>query len=181
MTKIELRKLALTKRNALTPKQIGDWSALITSQIIHSTEFQQAKLIHIYKSFGSEVLTQAIITKAFKTNKTVIVPEVGNSNDLKHWQVFPETVYNEDRFGMSIPIRNRVAFEVSSLESSDLIIIPVVAFDLHNNRIGYGKGFYDKFLSQINCKKIGLAFKSQLVNDFEPDDWDIPLDQIVHN
>jgi 5-formyltetrahydrofolate cyclo-ligase len=181
MTKTELRTIALAKRNSLTQSQIQTWSSQICRKLVESSSFGEAKIVHIYNSIGSEVDTNKIIQVALIAGITVIVPEIGEDQNLKHWQVFQNTVYSQDKFGIQTPIANCHLFEISNFQSTDLIIIPIVAFDSHNNRIGYGKGFYDRFLKQIECKKIGIAFNCQLVEDFEPDVWDIPLDQIIQN
>jgi 5-formyltetrahydrofolate cyclo-ligase len=181
MNKTELRKIAITKRNLLTQDQIQTWSTEICNKIIASQEFQATKIIHIYKSFGSEVDTGELMKKAFETNKIVVVPEVLENKVLRHWQVFLDTIYKKDKFGIETPFKHCIPFDSVNFKLNDLIIIPIVAFDSNNNRIGYGKGFYDKFLSEVNCKKIGIAFDCQLVKDFEPDPWDITLDQIIQN
>jgi 5-formyltetrahydrofolate cyclo-ligase len=181
MTKIELRKIALTKRNNLPQDQIQICSKDICNKIINSQEFRNAKVIHIYKSFGSEVQTEEIIQRAFSESKIVVIPEVRHASKLTHWQVFSDTIYSKDNFGINTPKSNCLCFDVAKINPNDLVIFPIVAFDSNNNRIGYGKGYYDKFLLNLDCKKIGVAFGCQLVGDFEPDSWDVRLDQIIHN
>ena len=61
----------------------------------------------------------------------------------------------------------------------DLIIVPGVAFDRENNRLGYGKGYYDRFLTSKDILKIGLAFSEQIVDFLECDNYDIPMDIII--
>lgn len=181
MTKTELRKMALANRNNITQDQIQTWSDQICRKLVESSSFGEAKIVHIYNSIGSEVDTNKIIQVALIAGITVVVPETGEDQRLKHWQVFQNTVYSKDKFGIQTPIFNCHLFELSNLQPNDLIIIPIVAFDSHNKRIGYGKGFYDKFLAQVTCKKVGIAFGCQLVDDFESDPWDIELDQIIQN
>jgi 5-formyltetrahydrofolate cyclo-ligase len=181
MIKTELRKNALAKRNNLTKNQIETWSSEICRKLVESDSFGEARIVHIYKSFDSEVETNKIIQVALIAGITVIVPEISENQILKHWQVFQNTVYSKGKFGIQTPTANCELFDLTNLQPNDLIIIPIVAFDSNNNRIGYGKGFYDKFLAQVNCNKIGIAFNCQLVEDFEPDPWDIKLDQIIQN
>jgi 5-formyltetrahydrofolate cyclo-ligase len=181
MTKNQVRAIALTRRNNLTQDQIQTCSHDISSQIINSQQFQNAKIVHIYKSFGTEVDTAELIQKAFEQKKIVVLPEVCTDQNLRHWQVFPDTVYVKDKLGIETPSDNCMLFEPVNLKRDDLVLVPIVAFDSHNNRIGYGKGFYDKFLKNLVCKKIGIAFGCQIVEDFEPDPWDVTLDQIIQN
>ena len=181
MNKIELRKTALARRNALTQGQIQIWSNEICNQTISSQGFQKARIVHIYKSFGSEVQTDQIIQKALESSKIVVVPVVLGNQILLHLQIFANTVFTRDPFGIQNPTENYQLFDNQTLGINDLIIVPLVACDMRNNRIGYGKGFYDNFLAKIRSKKIGLAFKCQHVDNFEPDPWDVPLDQIIQN
>jgi 5-formyltetrahydrofolate cyclo-ligase len=179
MNKTQLRTAALAKRNSLTQDQIQNWSTDICNKIINSAEFQNAKVIHIYKSFRSEAQTNEIIQKAFDTKKIVLIPETLPDQTMRHWQIFPSTAYSTDKFGILIPIANCELFEESKLDANDLAIVPLVAFDTSNNRIGYGMGHYDRFLKATKAVKIGLAFRIQQVEDFEADPWDIALDQII--
>jgi 5-formyltetrahydrofolate cyclo-ligase len=181
MNKIKLRKVALAARNNLTQDQIQTWSQDICNKIIRSQQFQNAKIIHIYKSFGSEVQTQQIIDQAFINQKIVVLPEILNDKTMQHWQISSNTIYRNDDFGIEIPVENCKVFDETKLTSNDLILIPLVGFDSHNNRIGYGMGHYDRFLQNTKAKKIGLAFKCQQVKNFEADPWDISLDQIIQN
>ncbi len=181
MTKIEIRKNTLIQRNNLSKNRIASWSMEICDKIISSQDFQNAKIIHIYKSFGSEVDTEQLINRAFETGKTIVTPKIENDKTLSHWQIFPNTDFVRDKYGIENPALNCLPFNLNGFRPTDLIIVPTVAFDLTNNRVGYGKGFYDRFLSQINCKKFGIAFGCQLVENFEPYKWDIQLDQIIQN
>jgi 5-formyltetrahydrofolate cyclo-ligase len=179
MTKNELRKIALTKRDTLTQDQIQNWSTDICDKIINSTEFQNANIIHIYKSFRSEVQTNKIIQNAFEYGKIVLIPETLPDQSMRHWQIFGNTTYSKDKFGILIPTSNCELFDESNLGETDMVITPLVGFDTSNNRIGYGMGHYDRFLKATKAIKIGIAFGCQQLNDFEPDPWDIALDQII--
>ena len=181
MTKTEIRKTGLFQRNNLGKHEITAWSQEICDKIVNSQDYQYAKIIHIYKSFGSEVDTNQLIKKAFDDGKIVIVPKIEKDQNLSHWQIFPNSTFTQYKYGVKNPESNYITFDIRTLEISDLIVIPIVAFDSFNNRIGYGKGFYDQFLARVDCKKIGIAFNCQLVEDCLPDSWDITLDQIVQN
>jgi 5-formyltetrahydrofolate cyclo-ligase len=181
MTKTELRKIALAKRNNLTKDQIENWSADICDKVIASKEFQNAKVIHIYKTFRSEVQTQKIIDSAFAAQKIVVLPETLPDKTMRHWKIYPNTIFENDSFGIPTPVENCEPFNEDKLTQNDLIFIPLVGFDSHNNRIGYGIGHYDRFLQNTNTGKVGLAFTCQKVEDFVADDWDIALDQIIQN
>ncbi len=179
------RTQILRFRNTLTPDQIGGFSAGIQNKIIESKVFKKAKIIHIYKHFGSEVMTNQIIEAGFVANKKIIVTQTLPKGKMLHFEVFEHTVFEQDKFGISYPCQNTpnncIKFDICKLDNNDLVIVPLVAFDLQNNRIGYGGGYYDRFLSQLNPEvtKIGLAFECQQVNQIIPQKFDVALDCIV--
>jgi 5-formyltetrahydrofolate cyclo-ligase len=181
MNKSQIRKITLENRNNLTQEQIKALSVDICNKIIDSKEYKQAKNIHIYKSFGCEVQTAKIIEQAFADGKLVIVPKILSEGEMQHTQIYPETIFTQDKYNIESPTQNYDYFDPCQIQANDLILVPVVAFDSKNNRIGYGKGYYDKFLANLNCKKIGIAFDCQLVGDFDADPWDIQLDYIQTN
>ena len=65
-------------------------------------------------------------------------------------------------------------------EIIDLAIIPGIAFDKNNNRLGRGKGYYDKLLNKLNVYKIGIGYKCQIVDDIQTDKWDIKMEEVIY-
>ena len=181
MLKKEIRKEALRTRNSLLKEDILKGSRTIGDRLIALPDYQGAGSIMFYVSSGSEVNTREMIESALNNNLRVAVPlvrpEVGEMKailitDLDHdlspgFKGIMEPEYDSDH-------------ELASAEL-DLIIVPGVAFDVSGNRIGMGKGYYDRFLSRLSpkVKKIALAFERQIVPAISDDDNDVKMDMII--
>ena len=145
-------------------------SRLITQRLINLPEFQSANCIFSYISFGSELNTSEILSIS---NKKIFVPKL-----IKNEMYMAEYDVNEleiNKFGILEPIKNK--FYVPN--ETDVIICPALACDYNFYRLGYGKGFYDKFLSKYNCIKI-LPIPAVLISEnIGHDKFDIQMDIIV--
>ena len=157
-----LRKEVLHKRNSMSHFEISTKSKLIQQKLIESPVFNQSKSIGLYLAIGSEVQTREIINYALDLGKTVLLPRI-MSNDLRFYVVdqkdFKKNSFDVNRFGIKEPnIDNKPA------DFIDLLIIPGIVFDMYGFRIGYGYGYYDKYLT-INkfSKSIGLAYDFQFI------------------
>jgi len=157
-----LRKEVLHKRNSMSHFEISMKSKLIQQKLIESPVFNQSKSIGLYLAIGSEVQTREIINYALDLGKTVLLPRI-MSNDLRFYVVdqkdFEENSFDVNRFGIKEPKIDKPADFII-----DLLIIPGIVFDTYGFRIGYGYGYYDKYLT-INkySKSIGLAYDFQFI------------------
>lgn len=157
-----LRKEVLHKRNSMSHFEISMKSKLIQQKLIESPVFNQSKSIGLYLAIGSEVQTREIINYALDLGKTVLLPRI-MSNDLRFYVVdqkdFEKNSFDVNRFGIKEPnIDNRPA------DFIDLLIIPGIVFDMYGFRIGYGYGYYDKYLTLNKfSKSIGLAYDFQFI------------------
>ena len=143
-------------------------------------EFQNAQIVHIYKSTPIEVSTIEIINRCFELGKRVIVPKTkSNSKYTQHIEIFDDTVFEKLYYGVLIPTDNYKVFDLGSMTRNDLFVVPVVAYDSKHNRIGYGKGCYDRFLGSVKCHRIGLAFSCQKVDKIESEQHDIKLHKVI--
>ncbi len=163
MNKKELRKLLLQKRNRLDADYRNDANEKITEAFLRSSLYQNAKSLFIYISYSSEVNTHQIISRALKDNKTVLVPDTAPGNGVMEavqitdfqMQLCP-TCYGilEPNFDSTHPYNPA---------DIDLIVVPGIAFDRAGYRMGYGGGYYDRYLSRaINAKSIGLCYEETL-------------------
>jgi len=156
-----LRKEVLHKRNSMSHFEISMKSKLIQQKLIESPVFNQSKSIGLYLAIGSEVQTREIINYALDLGKTVLLPRI-MSNDLRFYVVdqkdFEENSFDVNRFGIKEPKIDKPA------DFIDLLIIPGIVFDMYGFRIGYGYGYYDKYLTISKfSKSIGLAYDFQLI------------------
>jgi 5-formyltetrahydrofolate cyclo-ligase len=181
MTKQEIRTQKISERKNLTSEFRIKASSVIVTKLFGTSEFQKANIVHIYKSLQFEVDTAEIIKKCFDLDKRVVVP-ITNSDctETKHIEIFPNTVFDKQYFGVLIPVENCKKFDLSEMSDVDLFVIPLVAFDSSNNRIGYGKGCYDSFLKNAKGCKFGIAFSRQKVGLIEVEEHDIRLDQVIY-
>ncbi|MCY4402018.1 MAG: 5-formyltetrahydrofolate cyclo-ligase [Candidatus Poribacteria bacterium] len=134
--------------------------------------------VMVYLSMKSEVDTWEFINSLLDLNKLVIAPVV----DTNSSRLIPRQIQNIEsdlvrhRYGMLEPHDSCPIFPLDQL---NLILVPGIAFDYHGYRLGYGKGFYDRFLPTCpNAVAIGLAFQLQLVDTTYPQQWDIPVQHI---
>lgn len=134
--------------------------------------------VMVYLSMKSEVETRELIETLFNQGRQVIAPVV----DTESGKLIPRCLQNLEkdlvrhRFGMLEPNETCPIFPPDKLQ---LIFVPGIAFDLNGHRLGYGKGFYDRFLPSCpNAVTIGIAFQIQLVVKTYPQPWDIPVQRI---
>jgi 5-formyltetrahydrofolate cyclo-ligase len=162
-----LRKEVLHKRNSMSHFEISTKSKLIQQKLIESPVFNQSKSIGLYLAIGSEVQTWEIINYSLELGKTVLLPRI-MSNDLRFYVVdqkyFEKNSFDVNMFGIKEPnINNKTA------DFIDLLIIPGIVFDMYGFRIGYGYGYYDKYLTNNKfSKSIGLAYDFQLIKKHIP-------------
>jgi 5-formyltetrahydrofolate cyclo-ligase len=151
----------LAKRNALTAFEIYLKSKKIQEILTGSKIFGRSKVLGVYIAHGSEVRTRMIIEAGFRANKIVGVPKVIDPDIIKFYQIEDITSKSlgKGRYGISEP--KETTKDVT--EIIDLLIVPGLAFDGHGYRLGHGKGYYDKFLTEKRrMVSIGLAFGFQL-------------------
>ena len=173
MNKNELRKEFLIKRNELTSNYREFASHNIIKNIEDNELFKSAKSIFIYVSFGSEVETYTLIKKYINT-KTIYVPKIVD-NDMKLVQINDFDNLIRSNFGILEPKEN--IFHDGSV---DLVITPSVVFSKDGFRIGYGKGYYDKFFAKkLHKYSIGVSFDKLLQNKVPTDAHDIAVDYII--
>lgn len=181
LNKKELRRLILSRRESLSTAEVEEKSRAITFRLLAMPVFQQAKTVMAYIQFRREVQTTAIIAAALQAGKRVAVPVT----DTVGKRLIPSLLCDPERdlapgaYGILEPkpeaIRPLVAGEI------DLVLVPGVVFDLHCNRIGYGGGYYDRFLPSTgkNCCWLALAFELQLVERIPVEEFDLPVHMVV--
>ena len=179
MNKIEIRKKILNIRNNLTKETLNDFNKDIFNTLINSDIYINAKNIFIYISFGSEVETKKIIEHAISIGKNIYVPKTDKSiKEMIAVKIHNFDNMTVDKWGILEPTivdKNLVG------NKFDLIIMPGVAFDITGNRIGYGGGYYDKYIYQLKNKPtiLALAYEFQIINNIIAESHDIKLDYII--
>lgn len=181
MDKKYIRKQILNIRNSILDNERKKWDSKILEFLINSDIYKNSTEIFIYVSYNSEVDTKNIIKKALEDNKRIYVPKV----DLKHKTMDALNINSLDE----LSVNNYGILEPKSVDKTkfpnklDLIIMPGVAFDRKGNRIGYGGGYYDKFISKITyiVNKVALAYEIQIATSIQSEEHDINPDYIITN
>jgi 5-formyltetrahydrofolate cyclo-ligase len=181
-TNAKLRSAALEARRSLTENDRRNASSKICERIIHSHEFMSARLIACYLPTSDEVDPTAVIQRAWCANKRVFVPVIDTHGTMNFCEVTPDTVITRNHYGIWEPVSGMFA----NTRSLDIVVTPLAAFDIHNNRIGMGGGYYDRcfrFLRNrrkwLRPKLIGAAFACQEAKNITPNSWDVPLYRVV--
>ena len=171
--KSKLRNKYIFIRNNIENKFIK--SKIIFNKLIEDELFKKSKIIALYKSLKSEVNTNEIIEYALNDGKIVVLPKVVDNN-LEFYQIKSiDEKLEKSQFGVEEPIPNKVNY-VSKFQI-DLAIVPGICFDMEKNRIGFGKGYYDRILT--DSYKIGICFSDQLCESIETENHDIKMDMII--
>ncbi len=181
-TKKELRKRIIAERDLLSEEERMHSQVLLTERILGHQWFYRAKELLIFISYGSEIDTGEIIAKAHCLHKKVYVPKV-EGDVMEFYRIMPNEALQEGYKGILEPDLS-VAHEkfIFAKEKAEevLMIMPGVAFDMMCNRIGYGKGFYDKYLADKDgMQTIAVGYAMQMVPQIEADEKDIRPMQVI--
>ena len=176
-----LRNKILSVRNTLDKEIKDKMDYEIYNKLISSELYLKAKNIFIYISFDKEIETKRIINKALSDEKQVYIPKIYRAD--KSMKAISLKAF-EDLKGNSMGILEPIDdSDYINKEEIDLIIVPGVVFDLNGNRIGYGGGYYDRYLEDIKeiNNKVVLAYDLQIVDFIESESHDISFDYIITN
>ena len=176
-SKIVLRKEYILKRKNIENKK--EKSDQITKKIIENDFYKNAKIVALYKNLTDEVDTNELIKYSIDIGKTVCLPRIVE-NEIRFYKINDcDEILEKSKFGVEEPI----ADEDNYIEKNiiDLIIVPGVCFDQNKNRMGFGKGFYDRFLESTSLKSIGICFEEQIVEKLPVTTNDVKMDLIITN
>ncbi|MDP2279704.1 MAG: 5-formyltetrahydrofolate cyclo-ligase [Nitrospirota bacterium] len=175
-----LRQETLLKRNAIPDNIKEEKDTAIRQRIIQLPEFTDAKTIFFYASFRSEVNTMEMIKITLGQGKRAILPKVDKEN--KMLKLYEIKDMNELAKGYVGILEPSVSEErLTGPDDIDLVIIPGAAFDVSGSRLGYGAGFYDRFLAGIKNKipVIAPAYEEQIVENIPSEPHDVKVTKIV--
>ena len=172
-----LRSHYKKKRLSLTKQEVDHLSQRVCKQL-DKLNICKLKHYHIFISISkyNELDTSSIINKLKSEQKIIIVPKISN-NELVHVAINDETKFGLNEYGIKEPNDGNHFI----IENLDIIFIPLLAFDIEGHRVGYGKGYYDRFLKLTNNStlKIGLSFFDPINKILDIDDNDVKLDYCV--
>ena len=172
MDKKELRALIKLLKKQHTKEQLLEQSEVILSKLEQHPDFQKARIVMIYSALPDEVQTQAFLEK-WRHKKKIILPTVVG-DDIIPVELAENTGFAVGDFNILEPQNEPYKGDY------DLIVVPGVAFDRIGNRIGRGRGYYDRFLCKhLTVKRIGICFDFQLVDEVPTEPNDIKMDEVI--
>ena len=176
--KNKTRERLLENRKKMSKNDVLEKSELIKKRFFALQEFKEAENIAFYVSYDNEVYTHDMIKESMAKKKNVFVPYVDKKNrdlilsKLKNWGDLQVGAYN-------VLEPKKECIQEAFVENVDIVVVPGVGFDVKGNRIGHGRGYYDRFLNGSTAERVGLAFEFQIVDRIPVDDHDEPVDKII--
>ena len=136
------------------------------------------KIIGGYYPYNHEVNTLKILEKFEKLNYQISLPKIKKNSQMDFFKWSVKDLLSINKYGIPEPITDKIVYP-------NILLVPLIAFDKHLNRVGYGGGFYDRYLERVkkikNIMTIGLAYSFQKVQKIPVNKYDIKLDFIVTN
>lgn len=183
MDKRSIRQAVLVGREQISPAERIRMSEQITEMVRRQEAYRAAEDILCFVSYGSEVVTDDLIEQALREEKRVYVPSVtdAGSGAMEFVRITGLQELAEGYKGIREPVSGDVYAPDCTRQA--LMILPGVAFDRQGHRIGYGGGFYDRYLERIHkicpMKTIAIGFQIQIVDWIEPGEYDMPYDVLI--
>lgn len=169
--KAQLRKQMLDRRDSLSRQEVLDLSRRVADMLFSEEHFRTADTVAFYLPKGNEVDTSFMIESVLKS-KQVLVPVTNNEIEMVKFSSFK--ALQPGKFGVLEP-----SDKVRPLGFSDVVIVPGICFGLCMHRLGYGKGYYDRFLSRSPAFRVGLCFDFQIVEKLPSHENDQRMDMII--
>ena len=177
-SKSKIRKRILNVRNNMSKEDVKKNSNAIMDKITSLDIYKHSKVVFIYMDFKNEVMTSNLIKRMLSEKKRVAIPYTDSINTvLIPSEITKESDLKQNSFGYYEP----KSILPVNIEEIDLVIVPGVVFDKNLNRIGFGKGYYDKILNRLkpSAKKVALAHDFQVLEDIPAEEHDVKMDMII--
>ena len=172
--KAELRKQVLQEMKAIPRQQKQFIDQTLTERLLQHPFYQEAKVIASYLSFPHEFQTQELIEQALKDGKKVLIPKTYPKGRMDFVVYDPQQLVKTS-FGLLEPQGD---LEVVDASQIDLIHVPGLAFTTEGYRIGYGGGYYDRYLEHFSGHTLSTVYPCQ-IQDFIPENHDIPVQEVL--
>ena len=172
--KSELRKQVLHEMKAISQEQKPAIDQALTERLLHHPFYQEAKVIATYLSFPHEFQTQELIEQVLKDGKKVLIPKTYPKGRMEFVVYNPQQLVKTS-FGLLEPQGELEVVEASQI---DLIHVPGLTFTMQGYRIGYGGGYYDRYLEHFSGHTLSTIYPCQ-VQDFITENHDIPVQEVL--
>ena len=173
--KAEIRHRILKKRKSIDVEQKAVFDQIIQEKVQKHPWFQEAQEVFCYVPIRGEVDTMPIIKAAWDLGKRVAVPKVLSKTEMKFFYIQSYDDQKPGVFGVLEPVTGQTAEPGSAC-----VIVPGSVFDSHGNRIGYGGGYYDRYLvSHPDYHTIAIAYSLQVIDELPTEDTDVPVQNLL--
>lgn len=175
MDKKELRRQIREQKRAMTEEQIVSASSRLGELFLNCPQYKQAQTIYGYLPYNQEVRTVPMLEQAMKDGKRVAVPKC-YGDEMRF--IYMDDLSKVEKGYANIP--EPIADEPVANDKTALVLMPGMAFTEDGKRMGYGGGFYDKFLAaEPEHPTVALCYAFQMVEDLPTEDYDIPVDCVL--
>ncbi len=179
--KSDLRKKILNIRNNMEKKDSSEKSAVIMEKLTDMDIYKKAQSVFVYMNFNNEVETMLLIIKMLLERKKVVIPYTDTVNTV----IIPSELKSieqdlvKSKFGYYEPAPDRIV--PVKADEFDLVVVPGVVFDKNLNRIGFGKGYYDRILGSLKdgAKAVAVAYDFQVLEEVPSEEHDVKMDMII--
>lgn len=182
-SKQEIRKRILSCREALSPEERMRGTLLLTERILGHQWFYLSDFLLAYAGYGSEIGTEEILREALRKGKGVYLPKAQEDGSMRFYRIQSVEDLRPGFRGIPEPSGETEEYLYSpSVAERTLMLMPGVAFDGYRNRIGYGRGFYDRYLAdkpELQLRTIGVGFRCQLVEEIPGEERDVRPYQVI--
>lgn len=177
MNKEELRNTFLDIRKKVSNK--NEKNSIILEKVLENEKYKLSNTIGIYASLNDEVDTMKLIEMSINLGKIVLCPRVINKKNMSFYVIKSLDELSLGTFKIKEP--PDICENILLSQDIDLFIVPGICFDKNKNRLGYGGGYYDRYLENNSSYKIGLAYFEQILNDnsIPCNDTDIKIDEVI--
>jgi len=173
--KIVLRKKGLDLRNNMSKTEVNSLSYKIIKQIKENFNLDKYNVIGFYMPLGNEVDLRPLMKKLIESGKTIVIPKVLDKYNMEFYPLENIRDYHIGRFNVLEPNSNKKMPK----NEIEIIFIPGIYFSYNKYRLGFGAGFYDRYLVNFCGIKVGICFNFQYISDFPINEYDIPMDKII--
>ena len=176
MVKNKLRAEYRQKRTDLPRETKEEYDSRIADVFCRLISYKYASQVLFYASTPDEISTEKIFQNAIRDGKACYFPRCYAESKMKYFRAYSLDELKEDAFNIKAPLDSA---EEYTPQPSDICIVPAMAYDKKGYRLGYGKGFYDRFLSGFDGIKVGFCYKDFLVPDLPKGRFDVSVDLLV--
>ncbi len=174
--KSEIRKQTKKMRSAMKKEDVIQKSTVAANFFLASNYYKNSKQLMLYMPLGNETDTSVIVKAAFRDGKTVVFPVTDEkSGEITPFYALPDTKFLKGAFSVSEPLGTQMA----DMSKTDVILVPGIAFDKAGNRVGFGKGCYDRLLKDSSADLIGFCFEFQVYEHIPSESHDIKMNALV--